>query len=105
MLPSAAGGLGAAGAADQVVPGAGDAFGGPGGRFGQVVGGQVEQERAVQGGAELDGEHVEVGGAEVHLAEQHPDVQLGRGRAGSGRAEVAAVQGGAGDVAVVDQEA
>jgi SAM-dependent methyltransferase len=39
--------LGAAGAADQVVPGAGDAVGGLGHGFGDVVGGEVEQEGAV----------------------------------------------------------
>ena len=65
------------------MPGAGDAFGGPRGGLGEVVGGQVEQERAVQGGAELDGEHVQVSGADVHLAEQHGEssVYLSTGEA------------------------
>jgi hypothetical protein len=73
------------------VPGAGDAVGGLGRGFGDVVGGQVEQERAVQRGRELDREHVQVGGAEVYLAEQDLDVQLGHGGAGSGRDGLAAV--------------
>jgi hypothetical protein len=87
------------------VPGAGDAVGGLGRGFGDLVGGQEEQERAVQGGGKLDREHVQVGGAEVYLAEQDLDVQLGHGGAGSGRDGLAAVQGGAGDVPVRDQEA
>jgi len=37
---------------------------------------QVEQERAVQGRGELDGQQVEVGGAEVDLLQEYPDMGL-----------------------------
>ena len=59
----------------------------------------------MQGGGELDGKDVEVGGVEVGLPEQHPDVRLGDGRLCSGWYGLAAIEGGAGDLAVPDQEA
>src|SRR5437588_3375801 len=74
------------------------------GDSGEVSGRQVEQERAVQGGGELDGQHVEVGRADVDLPQQDPDVDPGQGRFGSGWYGLVAVQGGTGDVAVPDQE-
>ena len=91
-------------ALNQVLPAVRDPFGGLGGG-GEVGRGEVEQQGAVQGGSELEGQHVEVGATEVHLPQQDPDVHLGPGTLRSGWDGLVAVQGGAGDVAVADQEA
>src|ERR1700680_2236986 len=84
----------------EVLPALCDPLLGLGGGFGEVGRRQVEQEGAVQGGGELDGQDIEVGGAEGYLPQQHPDVRLGDGRLCSGWYGLAAVQGGAGDLAV-----
>ena len=42
--------------------------------------GQVEQHGAVEGGGELDGQHVQVDPAEAQLREQHADMDLGHRR-------------------------
>jgi GntR family transcriptional regulator / MocR family aminotransferase len=88
----------------QVLPASGDPFGGLR-ASGEVGGGQVEQQGSVEGGGELDGQHVDVGIAEVHLPEQAPDVRLGHGGLRTGWYGLVAVEGGASDVAVRDQEA
>ncbi len=64
----------------EVLPAPGDPLSGLRGRLGEVGRRQVEQQRPIQGGGELDGQDVEVGGAEGDLPEQDPDVGLGQGR-------------------------
>ena len=100
-----AGSAGQADALDQVLPASAEAFGDLRSGLGQDGGGQVEQQRAVQGRGELGGQDVQVGGAEVHLPEQEPDVFPRHGRLRSGWYPLPAVQCGARDLAVPDQEA
>jgi pimeloyl-ACP methyl ester carboxylesterase/uncharacterized membrane protein YbhN (UPF0104 family) len=65
---------------DQVLPASAEAFGDSRSGLGENVGGQVEQQRAVQGRGQLGGQDVQVGGAEAQLAEEEPDVLLRHGR-------------------------
>jgi hypothetical protein len=95
--------LSTADAFDQVLPGPGEALLGVA-VVGQLAGRQVEQHRAVQRGRELGGEHVQVHPAQVQPRQQDADVDLGHRRLPPGRDRLAAVEGGAGDVAVADHE-
>jgi hypothetical protein len=61
--------------------------------------------RAVEGGSELDRQHVQVGPTEAQLREQHADVGLGHRLPPPRWRGLAAVQGGAGDVAAPHHEA
>ena len=90
--------------ADQVLPASAEAFGDLRSGLGKDGGGQVEQQRAVQGRGQLGGQDVQVGGAEAHLPEQEPDVFPRHGRLRSGWYPLPAVQCGACDIAVPDQE-
>src|SRR5580700_5568637 len=90
-------------ALDQVLPASAEAFGDLGGGLGEDGGGQVEQQRAVQGRGQLGGQDVQVG-AEAHLTEQDPDVFPRHGRLRSGWYLLPAVECGACDLAVPDQE-
>jgi hypothetical protein len=98
------GSLWPADALDQVLPASAEALGDLRSGLGEDVRRQVEQQRAVQGRGELGGQDVQVGGAEAQLDEQGPDVLPRHGRLRSGRYPLPAVQRGAGDLAVPDQE-
>src|ERR1700745_4246812 len=78
-------------APDQVFPAAAEAFGDLRSGLAEGGGGQVEQQWAIQGGGELGGEDVQVGGTEVDLAQQVPDVCPRHGGLRSSRDRLSAV--------------